>query len=114
MERFFLGDSDEEQEVYEFYEHEEYESDEHEQDHSHMNELYLLRENDPSHTSSLFQLCRFSDNELSEAFRNNVHVKKIHLSLIAMAQNTTNWESLLRVLATRQITKSNSDAVLSK
>jgi hypothetical protein len=106
MERF-PADSDEEYEEYEDYFDYPYQYEEHDEEGSedereeYEYKLEQLRRNDPSHTSGSFQLCRFSDNELSVAFQSNDYVKDIRLYLHD-TEHTTNWESLLRVLATRQ------------
>jgi hypothetical protein len=65
------------------------------------NRLAYLRQNDPSITSFENILQRF-DDELLEALRMNEHINHIHLHLHGLAENS-NWDSLLRVLATREI-----------
>jgi Ran GTPase-activating protein (RanGAP) involved in mRNA processing and transport len=67
--------------------------------------LALLRRNDPSQTSVNINLSSFSDDdELSQALQANDHVNEIHLYWYNLGWENiiSNWDSLLRVIATRQ------------
>jgi hypothetical protein len=65
--------------------------------------LALLRRNNPSETEIELHLSNFSDDvALSEALQANDHVNDIWLNLNVLANHATNWDSLLRVLATRE------------
>jgi hypothetical protein len=65
--------------------------------------LAFLRRNDPSKTRVAIVLGESTDEvELAEALQANNHVKEITLSLWGLANNNSNWELLLRVLATRE------------
>jgi hypothetical protein len=65
-----------------------------------------LRRNDPSETWTIITLSDSSyDDELSEALQTNDYVNNIVLDLSALDNNYSNWGSLLRVIATREILK---------
>jgi hypothetical protein len=64
--------------------------------------LLRLRQNDPSETVVEILLRDFSDNELSEALQSNTFVVDVTVDLSGLANNATNWNSLLRILATRE------------
>jgi hypothetical protein len=65
--------------------------------------LELLRRNDSRETFVIVRLCTISDDELSVALQANGHVNEIRLIFDALPDNDSNWNSLLRVLATRTI-----------
>jgi hypothetical protein len=65
--------------------------------------LDRLRQNDPSKTDVEIFVRHFIDAELSAALRTNEHVNNIQLNFENLENNTTNWDSLLRVIATREI-----------
>jgi hypothetical protein len=64
--------------------------------------LALLLRNDPRVTCVRILLRYFDDDELSEALRMNEHVSHIQLNFYDLT-SITNWDSLLRVLSTREI-----------
>jgi hypothetical protein len=64
--------------------------------------LELLRRNDPSQTDVGIRLREWSDNALSEALQANNHVNYIDLDITGVVNVNSNWNSLLRVLATRE------------
>ena len=63
--------------------------------------LEQLRLNDPGDADIVIWLRNSSDAKLSEALRANKHVKKITLAFHDVGN--TNWNSLLRVIATHAI-----------
>jgi hypothetical protein len=65
--------------------------------------LAVLRENAPDEKHVRIDLREFTDDaELSAALRTNEHVNSIKLDFWNLENNTTNWDSLLRVIATRE------------
>jgi hypothetical protein len=64
--------------------------------------LRYLLENNPRETFFKFHLQHFNSDDLSEALRTNEHVKIIELEFLGLTNNS-NWDSLLRVIATREI-----------
>ena len=64
-------------------------------------ELALLRRNDPGDTFACIRLRVCSDETLSQALQSNDHVNSITFCFYDIG-TTTNWDLLLRVLATRE------------
>jgi hypothetical protein len=80
------------------------ELDDEENDEAHLSDvLVFLRRNDPSETNAELELRFFPDADaLALAFESNDHVNEISLYLAFLANNNSNWDSLLCVLATRE------------